>query len=73
MQLTGLPNLLSGSEPVTIQQVVNGQMSAITMPLSDLLNQINAAAPAWWVASLPTTLPPKAGVLWNNTGMLSIS
>ena len=73
MQMTGLPNLLSGSEPVTIQQTQNGHTSVCTIPLSDLLNQINAAAPAWWVASLPTTLPPKAGVLWNNTGMLSIS
>jgi hypothetical protein len=73
MQLTSLPNPLSGSEPVTIQQVVNGKISDITMPISDLLVFINAAAPAWWVASLPTTLPAKTGVLWNNTGMLSVS
>ncbi|MFT4506521.1 hypothetical protein [Caballeronia sp. 15711] len=73
MQLNGLPKTLTGSESVTIQQTENGQTSACTMPLSDLLNQINAAAPTWWVASLPTILPSKAGVLWNNTGMLSIS
>ena len=73
MQLNGLSKPLTGCEPVTIQQTENGQTSDITMPLSDLLMFINAAAPAWWVASLPTTLPPKPGVLWNNTGMLSIS
>lgn len=73
MQLTGLPKPLTGSEPVTIQQTEIGQTSDITMPLSDLLVFINAAAPAWWVASLPTTLPSRPGVLWNNTGMLSIS
>ncbi|CAE6939303.1 hypothetical protein R69608_05147 [Paraburkholderia nemoris] len=73
MQLNGLPKPLTGSEPVTIQQTENGHTSVCTMPLSDLLNQINAAAPAWWVASLPTILPPKPGVLWNNTGMLSVS
>jgi hypothetical protein len=73
MQLNGLSKPLTGSESVTIQQTENGQTSVCTMPLSDLLNQINAAAPAWWVAGLPTTLPPKVGVLWNNTGLLSIS
>jgi hypothetical protein len=73
MQLNGLPKSLTGTEPVTIQQTENGNLTAFTMPLSDLLSQINAAGPAWWVASLPTSLPPKAGVLWNNTGMLSIS
>ena len=73
MQLNDFSKPLTGSEPVAIQQTENGHTSVCTMPLSELLNQINAAAPAWWVASLPTTLPPKAGVLWNNTGMLSIS
>jgi len=73
MQLNGLSKPLTGCEPVTIQQTENGQTSVCTMALSDLLNQINAAAPAWWVASLPITLPPKAGVLWNNTGSLAIS
>ena len=73
MQLNGLSKTLTGCETVTIQQTENGQTSVCTMPLSGLLNQINAAAPAWWVASLPTSLPPKAGVLWNNTGSLAIS
>jgi hypothetical protein len=73
MKLDGLPQPLAGSEPVTIQQTQNGHTSVCTIALSDLLNQINAAAPAWWVASLPTTLPSKPGVLWNNTGMLSVS
>ena len=73
MQLNGLSKPLTGSEPVTIQQTENGQISDITMPLSELLVFINAAAPAWWVGSLPTTLPAKTGVLWNNTGMLSVS
>lgn len=73
MTQNGLSKPLTGSEPITIQQTENGHTSFCTMPLSELLNQINATAPAWWVASLPTTLPPKVGVLWNNTGMLSIS
>jgi hypothetical protein len=73
MKINGLPQPLAGNETIKIQQVVNGQMSDITMPLSDLLVFINTAAPTWWVASLPTTLPPKAGVLWNNTGMLAVS
>jgi hypothetical protein len=73
MQLNGLPKSLTGAEPVTIQHTENGQMTAYTVSLSDLLNQINAAAPAWWVASLSTSLPSTVGVLWNNAGMLSTS
>ncbi|PQV51804.1 hypothetical protein [Paraburkholderia sp. BL21I4N1] len=73
MQLTDLPNPLSGSEHVSIQQTQNGHTTTCTIALSDLLNQINAAAPAWWVASLPTTLPSRVGVLWNNNGSLAIS
>jgi hypothetical protein len=73
MKINGLPQPLAGNETIKIQQVVNGQMSDITMPLSDLLVFINAAAPAWWVASLPTTPPLKPGVLWNNSGSLATS
>jgi hypothetical protein len=73
MNLLGLPQQLTGSESVTVHQTENGQTSVCTMVLSDLLNEINAASPAWWVASLPTALPPKAGVLWNNAGSLAIS
>jgi hypothetical protein len=73
MQLNGLPKPLTGAEPVTIQQTEDGHTSDITMPLSDLLVFINAAAPAWWVASLPTTPPLKTGVLWNNSGSLATS
>lgn len=73
MQLNGLSNPLTGSEPVTIQQTEDGRTSVCTMPLADLLNQINAAAPAWWMASLPTTPPLKPGVLWNNSGSLATS
>ena len=73
MEIYGLPQPLTGNELVTIPQTENGRTTIYTVPLSDLLNQINAAAPAWWVATLPTALPPKAGVLWNNTGSLAIS
>lgn len=73
MQLNGLSKPLTGTESVTVEQTEDGETSVCTMPLAALLNQINAAAPAWWVASLPTTLPLKPGVLWSNTGMLSIS
>jgi hypothetical protein len=73
MNIDGLLEPLTGNESVAIQQTENGHTSVCTISLSDLLNQINAAAPAWWVASLSTTLPPKAGVLWNNTGSLAIS
>ena len=73
MQLNGLSKPLMGTESVTVEQTEDGETSACTLPLSDLLNQINAAAPSWWLASLPTTLPSKVGALWNNTGMLSIS
>ncbi|KFX63832.1 hypothetical protein KBK24_0119205 [Burkholderia sp. K24] len=73
MQLNGLAKPLTGTESVTVEQTEDGQTSVCTLLLSDLLNQINVAAPSWWVASLPTTLPLKPGVLWSNTGMLSIS
>ena len=73
MTIYGLPQPLTGNETVTIQQEQNGQMATCTMPISELLTYINEAAPAWWVASLPTALPSKTGVIWNNTGSLSIS
>lgn len=73
MQVYGLPQPLTGSETVTIQQEQNGQLAACTMPLSDLLAYVNANAPTWWVASLPTSLPSKPGVAWNNSGLISIS
>ncbi|WP_321899133.1 hypothetical protein [Paraburkholderia heleia] len=73
MAIYGLPQALTGNETVTIQQQQNGQSALCTMPLSDLLTYINANAPELWVASLPTALPAKPGIPWNNAGLVSVS
>lgn len=69
-QIYGLPQPLSGNETVTILQEQNGQMALCTMPLSELSSIISGTS---WVATLPTTRPSTSGVLWNNSGAVSIS
>ena len=36
------------------------------------MGPIGPPGPNWWLG-LPTTLPPTAGVLWNNGGVISVS
>lgn len=48
-------------------------MAECSMPLSKLLAYINANEPDVWLAILPTVLPEKPGVPWNNSGLISIS
>jgi len=66
----GLPQELTGQETVTIQQVQNGQVAQCTMPLSDLSKIINLDV---LVVGLPTSEPATPGVVWNNSGVISIS
>jgi hypothetical protein len=67
----GLPQPLTGSETVTIQQVQNGLPALCSMPLSELSTILGQ--PANWWSSLPTTLPTTSGIVWNNNGIVSIS
>lgn len=70
IEIYGLPQPLTGDETVTIHQVQNGQIAKCTMPLSQLSTILNSTA---WAASLPTTQPTTAGVLWNNAGVISLT
>jgi hypothetical protein len=70
IEIYGLPQPLTGAETVTINQVQNGQIALCTMPLSQLSAIISSTA---WASHLPTTEPTTAGVLWNNSGVVSIS
>ncbi|MPV65845.1 hypothetical protein [Burkholderia sp. BE17] len=73
MTIYVLPQPLSGAETVTIQQEQNGQMAECSMAVSEFLQYIAANEPELLMASLPSTLPSKAGIPWNNDGLLSIS
>jgi hypothetical protein len=70
MKIHGLPRQLDGTELVTIGQMQNGQLAECTMPLSELSTIIGGTA---WAATLSTTKPALAGVLWNDNGVVSIS
>lgn len=70
MEIYGLPQPLTGAETVTIQQIQNGQIALCRMPLSQLATIISSTS---WAEDLPTTRPATAGVLWNNSGVVSIS
>ena len=48
----------------------NGQ--ALTTNGAGLLSWSTIPPPNWWL-NLPTTLPPTAGVLWNNGGVICVS
>jgi hypothetical protein len=69
MMLYGLPQPLTGSEIIIIQQTQNGYLAECSMPISEFL--------AWMVAQLPsvlgTTEPSASGIAWNNHGVISIS
>lgn len=69
----GLPQALTGNETVTVRHQQNGQIAECSMPLSELLSYINANAPDVLIASLPTVLPARPGIPWNNSGLLSVS
>jgi hypothetical protein len=73
-EIYGLPQPLTGSELVTIEQEQNGQIAKCSMPLSMLITYINANNNSTaWAANLPTTKPSSAGVVWNDDGVVSIS
>jgi hypothetical protein len=69
-QMYGLPQPLTGAELVTIHQEQSGRLVKCTMPLSMLAAIISSTA---WAVGLPTTEPTTPGVVWNNTGVVSIS
>lgn len=70
----GLPQPLTGSETVTIQQEQNGQIALCTMPLSTLIAYLNENLNFLsWASNLPSTAPANSGVVWNNNGVVSIS
>lgn len=74
MEIHGLPQPLTGSETVTIHQMQNGQLANCTMPLSVLVSFISATTSSTaWAATLSTTRPLTAGVVWSNGGVVSIS
>ena len=70
MRTYPLPQPLTGTEIVTIQQQQNGQWFECSMPLSELLCLFG---PTSWASTLPTSKPSASGVLWNNSGVVSIS
>ncbi|MFM0399676.1 hypothetical protein PQR37_10355 [Paraburkholderia nemoris] len=70
IEVHGLPQPLTGAETITIQQEQNGQIALCTMPLSQLAAILSSTA---WAANLPTIAPATAGVVWNNSGVISIS
>lgn len=69
----GLPQPLTGAETVTIRQEQNGQIALCTMPLSQLSEILTSGSSTAWAQGLPTTLPNTAGVVWNDSGVVSIS
>lgn len=69
-EIYGLPQPLTGAETVTIQQVQNGQIAKCTMPISELAALLNSTA---WAKDLPATEPTSPGIVWNNSGVVSIS
>jgi hypothetical protein len=71
-EIYGLPQALTGTETVTIQQVQNGQVALCTMPLAALVAILGGNSTTW-AANLQTTRPPMAGVVWNDGGSISIS
>lgn len=70
MQILGLPQPLTGKELVTICQEQNGNLAACSMPLSMLATILSSTS---WASNLPTTQPTTSGVVWNNSGVVSIS
>ena len=70
IEVHGLPQPLTGAETITIRQMQNGQMALCTMPLSELLQIITLNALA---NGLPIAEPATAGVVWNNSGVISVS
>jgi len=68
----GLPQALTGNELVTIYQEQNGQLAICSMQLSQLISLVNFDANNW-AANLPTAKPMSAGIVWNNSGIISIS
>lgn len=73
MKICGLPQPLTGNELVTIAQEQNGKMAECSMPLSALAVLLSAGSPTSWGAALPTIEPTTHGVVWNNSGVVSIS
>lgn len=69
----GFPQRLSGDEFCSIKYQQDGSEVWRGMRLSELLAHVAAGAPELWIASLPTTLPAKPGIPWNNAGLISIS
>lgn len=69
MKIYGLPQPLTGSETVTIHQNQGNYGAKCTLPISELLNFFQSQ----YTANLPTTKPSTAGVMWNNSGVVSIS
>lgn len=72
-EIFGLPQALTGAELVTIHQMQNGQLVLCTMPLSQLATILTTGTSTAWATGLPTTEPITAGVVWNNSGIVSIS
>ena len=72
-QIHGLPQPLTGKELVTIIQEQNGNQAICSMPLSMLASILSTSSPTSWAANLPTTEPTTSGVVWNNSGVVSIS
>lgn len=74
MEIYGLPQPLTGSELVTIQQTQSGRLASCTMPLSVFASFLSATISSTaWAVGLPTTRPLTVGVVWNNGGTVSIS
>jgi hypothetical protein len=77
--ITGLPaaQTLQGTEVLVADQVQNGLLVTVKIPINQIFNQIPPGtfgiAMLAWFLSLPTTLPATAGVLWNNGGTLALS
>lgn len=69
MRIYGLPQPINGDELVTIRQEQDGHLVKCSMPLSELVSYLNLN----WARSLPTTEPSSTGVIWNNSGVISIS
>jgi hypothetical protein len=77
--ITNLPAALTlqGTEVVAVDQLQNGILVTVKVPLNTVIEQIVPSAfgiaMLAWFNSLPKTLPATAGVLWNNGGTLAQS
>lgn len=71
MAIYGTLQPLTGAETVTVQQIQSGQIVTCTMTLSSLSSLLGSSTE--WAKNLDTTRPSTPGVVWNDSGSISIS